>query len=354
MWLLVLACTGPEDEPSQASCPPEPGQILRLETGLTTEYLDAAIRDASGFTTLCLGDGAYETSLVLDRAATDLPGRLAILGSGDTRLVPRADDTGPVGPAERWYLTSPADELELKDLTFELPVDVAARSVSLTGVGLQGFEVVEDEDDHAALQVVGTEQVVVDGLVATQVEVHDQVVRVEAPELVVGGLTLSSLRSASGAHVELTGQVTATDWAFTDTIALRNEPGHPMVAVFGEVQGDGLVFHDNESNGPAITSWSRMDLQSVEIVGMRSTWTGALTFFAGGSLTDATLAEVTSGEGALALYLSGAEDRVALERVAFGLDEQANDRCDVSVLGGCILSEVGEIDELICDNTGCR
>ncbi|MCP4810833.1 MAG: hypothetical protein GY884_36320 [Proteobacteria bacterium] len=355
MVLLVLACTGSEDVTSGPTCPPAPGEILRLETGAITTYLDAALRASSGFTTLCLGGGTYETSLELLGETRTLPGRLRVIGTGDTTLVPRTDDTGAVDAAvDPWLLFTPSDELELQDLAFELPLSLSARSVRLDNVELRGFEVLADEDDSAALDILATDSVVVDGLQVSELDVEDQVLRLEGTTVQVDGLKLLGTRSARGGQVELSGDVTASDWEVCDTVALRNEPGHPLVSVFGPLTADGLVFDDNDANGPAVSAWSRMELSDIHIESHRSTWTGAITAFSSAALVDVQLLGVTSSEGALSVYPTAPEERVTLTNVAFGVDDDANERCDISLNSNCVANELGLVDEMICDTTGCR
>lgn len=352
MVLLALACTGPQDTGSGPTCPPAPGEVLRLETGQVGTNLDAMLRSASGLTTLCLGGGVYETSLQLEVADGQLPGSITLLGTDDAVLDARLDDSAaePVP----FTLITPGDALVLQDLTLRIPLRLSGREVTLRNVTVQDAIVEPNELDLAAVDLLATGPVEVDGLSLSGLEVQDQGLRVEGETVRMVDLTYRDVRSVTGAHVEITGALTAERWAIQDTLALLNEPGHPVVSVFGSVDGGQLAFTGNEANGPALSSWSRMDLEDVSVVDHRSTWTGGLTVFSSGSLSNVELAEVRSPEGALAFYPTAPEERLTLADVTFGVDEAANDRCDISLSGTCQHAELGVVDEMICETSGCR
>ena len=351
LW-WVLACTGPE-EVSEPSCPPAAGEILRLETGEIGADLDLMMKGTAGWVTLCLGEGQFPTNLAVDKRDEALPGQVTWIGTDGTVLVPEeALDTGATDLVPlQLGLNQP---VVFQDLRLELPAIVHATEVTLRNVELAAFTI--ESEDLPALYLLAEDRVSLEDMRASELQVDDVALYLEAPEITIDGLDYRDNRSAAGGHIELYGEATLRDLVVADTIALRNEPGRSIVSAWNDVVVEDAVFEGNDANGPALGCAAGIDAEGLVIRDHRSNWTGALTLFHSGTLSGLEITDSVSYEGALALYPNGADSLFRIDDSNFGSDDNGDDNepCDISMYGSCLRSDLEDVETLLCDPSGCR
>ena len=347
LW-WVVACTGPE-EPAGPTCPPAEGEILRLETGELGDDLDLMMRGTAGWVTLCLGPGTFPSNLEIDKTDEGLPGQVSWIGTEGTVIVPELEDTGAEPTPLRLLTNQP---LVLQDLALEAPLELAGSTIRLADVGLSGLEL--SSEDLPAIALEASDGIELEDLSVNDVQADDVVLRLEAPTIDVDGLDYREVRSMLGSHIELHGEASLRKLRVEDTQVLRNEPGRALISAYEDATLEDAVFVGNIANGPALGAAQTLDAQGLEIREHRSGWTGALTLFGGGTLSEVVLHQNVTSDGALSLYPVAADNIVLIEQGDFGADELDNLPCDASIHGACVRSDLEVFESLLCDPSGCR
>lgn len=344
MLLTLLACIEPPVE-EPASCPPEPGQVLRVETGQVFESLDAALDGDSPWLTLCLGEGEFPVSQDLNMtAAGRLRTQVALVGAGRdvTRIVLADDALIPV-----WTLQGPPDLLSIADLTLGLPVFLAASEVRLGRTGWQG---VDSQD--LPLGMLQFDQLEADALSLTDnqfgynalifIALQDQPVVLRDLHAhqntgTFGRLLAFQAPDARLIDPDLEGNVDATAGS-----------GFPLIWAQDALQVSGARMVDNRNNGPQLYA-SDLTVQDSVLQGNRSAYQGNVLALDRGALTDVQLLENVSPDAAISWIPSG-QGALELDRVDFGVD---NRPCDLSWYGVCQLTASGLQESGRCDAAGC-
>ena len=307
------------------------------------------MKGTAGWVTLCLGAGSYSTSLDMDKTDETLPGQVSWIGEEGVVLVPVLEDTGAEATPLKLLTHQP---VVFQGLRFELPLELTADSITLRDVELGGFTLTAEETPALSAKV--EEELVIDGLSVSAIQVDDVALRLEGETITIADLDYRESRSVLGAHIELRGEASIAGLLVEDTIVLMNEPGRALMTAYKDLSIEDSRFATNQSNGPALGAAESLEASDLVITDHRSTWTGALTLFGSATLSRLELTDNVGGEGALALYPVGPASLVLIEQSDFGAEDLDNDPCDISLYGGCIRSDLEKIESLLCDQSGCR
>ncbi len=346
MWLLAsLACTEPPPA-EEPRCAPEPGEIIRLETGALYAYLDRAMDDGRGLRTLCLGEGSYETSMELQETEAEiLRGRLSLVGAGSDRTLLVSEDGDP------WVLRV-ASDVSLEGLGFTMPVEVEGLTLSVTDVALRGFDT-----EALAARFEGVESLQIQGLQLAELEVTGRALELSAGEdaeaMQIEDLQLLDLRSMTGELAALEHPARIEGLLVTDNVALTNTPGASGVTA-GELELVDASLTGNELNGPVLAPAGALTASGLRVSGNLSRVLGALTLTEDADIRDSTFTDNSGGGGAISLVFVEAERRLILESVDMGEDSLDNVPCDIGLNTRCLADELGLVELLECDVSGCR
>jgi hypothetical protein len=346
MWLLAsLACTNPP-APSGGACAPGPGEILVVETGFVFTYLDRAIGDGRGLRTICLGEGSYETSLDLQETEAELlRGRVSLVGAGSDATLLTSPDGDP------WVMRV-ASDLELQGLGFRMPVEVEGLTLSLTDVAVEDFET-----EAVPARFEALESVEIRGLRLSGLEVTARALELSAGEdaatMQIEDLQLLGLRSMTGELAALEHPAHVEGLVVTDNVALTNAPGASGITA-SSLSLVEATLSGNELNGPVLAPTGSFEATGLSVTGNLSRVLGALTLMQDASIREATITDNSGGGGALSLVFVEPDRSLTLESVDLGEDSLDNQPCDVGVNTSCLALELGWVDELECDQAGCR
>lgn len=350
MWYLtpvilaLLACIDPPVV-DQASCPPELGQVLRVETGELHESLDDALDDESPWLTLCLGEGEFPVSQDLNLAAAGrLRTQVALYGAGAeaTRIV-LADDA----LITAWTLQGPPDLLLIADLSFGLPVFVHATEVRIGRAGWQGtvspelplgmlqFESLEANQLFVNDNTFGYNALTFIGTVDEEVVLRDLTAHQNTGTF--GRLLAFQTTAAALIDPDMEGNVDATAGS-----------GFPLVWAQDELRVTGARVVDNRNNGPQLYAQDLTLTDSV-LQGNRSANLGNVLASDRGLIQDTQLLDNVSPDAAISWVPSG-QGALELDAVDFGVD---NRPCDLSWYGVCQLTASGLQESGRCDASGC-
>lgn len=347
MWLLAsLACTDPPPTRPQRDCPPGPGEIVLLETGGEFLYLDRAINEGSGLRTVCLGEGSYETELDLERTEAELlRGRVRIVGAGSESTVLSSPDGDP------WTLRL-ASDLSLEGLAFTMPVDIEGLSLELVDISVQDFS-----SEALPARLEGLEGLSAQGLSLSGLEFEGRALELaagdEAEPMELSELSLLGLRSMTGELAALEHEAVIHELRVIDNVALTNAPGASGITA-GRLEVYGGMLSANELNGPVLAPTGAFTASDLTVASNLSRVLGALTLMQDGHIRDSMIADNSGGSGALSLVYVDGERQLLLEDVDMGEDSIDNSPCDIGLNTNCLDLELGQVDSLECDISGCR
>lgn len=344
MLLALLACTEPP--PTSSPCPPGPGEILVLETGANYLWLDKAIGSGTGFRTVCLGEGVYETELELQELESGLlRGRLALVGAG-------SDRSSLVGVGEDPWVLRVASDLHLEGLRFELPVRVEGLSLELHDVAVADFT-----SEALPARFEGLEGLSVTDLALSGLEFPGRALELdageEAEDLQIQGLSLLGLRSSSGELAAFEHAAVVQDLLVLDNVALTNAPGAAGLST-ARLELSGATLSGNELNGPVLAPAGPFEGRDIELRGNLSRVLGALSLLHEGALRDSAILDNSGGSGALSMVFVEPDREVLLEAVDLGEDSLDNSPCDVGLNTVCLPLELGYVEAMECSAAGCE
>ena len=346
----LAACSLPPVDDENATC--GPSTIVRTSTGETFSSFEEAVESAHTEDAFCVGPGTFR----LGSAALQRPDSgpysqaLRILGAGSDQTILVADSYETLlyielaGALRVEGLTISggrarleADVLGVRDLKF---VDYAGDK---RGLALQG-----DAIDVDGLEISGNQMDYASGLFADAREVGT-----------ISGLLLHDNRSAAGYLAELHGNIELRDSHIYANVRSDEQPGYDLLEFFGPGVVDGVVFEDNDFNGPMLRAYDSLDSTNLVLRRNRTGFAAALALMGPSRLVASNIESNTAPDGALGIYHNGS---VALDSVNANVDKGSNAPCDLagkpcsdqSCVSQCFEAELGEGEPSWCDAYGCE
>jgi hypothetical protein len=348
--VALAACSLPPVDDNDATC--GPGMIVRASTGETFDTFEDAVESAHTEDSFCVGAGTYsmDTAALQHGEAGPYAQSLRITGagSGETVLVASDYETlvyvqiagsllvdGLTISGGRVRLE--ADELVVRDLEF---TNYAGwkRGLSLQGdtLDLEDIAIHDNTMDYAS------------GLF------------VDASDAgTISGLSLHDNRSAAGYLAELHGAIELTDSHIYSNVRTDDDPGYDLLEFFGPSVADGVVFEDNDFNGPMLRAYDSLDASDLVVTRNETGYAAAVALMGPSRLESSRIDSNTAPDGALGIYKNGS---VALESINVQIAKGTNAPCDLAgkpctdqtCMSQCFADTLGEGEPTWCDAYGCK
>ncbi|MCB9797767.1 MAG: hypothetical protein H6741_34240 [Alphaproteobacteria bacterium] len=334
-----------------ATCEAEPGRVRDIESGKTYDTLDEVDWTDGKSHHLCLGQGKHvvEGPLLALNSEDPEPPEISLQGAGPltTRIV-------PLDPEGLRIIAH--GRLHVESLGFAGPADLVGGDVSIIDASVHS---VEAPDMDQMFTVYG-ESIDIDGLSFTNNLVEQGLFtfggRDDASPITVRGLRVYDNRATEAMDMVIRdGDIVLEDVEIFNNVDIALSTYQHFFTTWGRVYAEGVSITQNDVNGPAITVGDEFSAHELEVSDHRSEWGATLYLGAPARLEGSELRRNDSPDGAIGLYRT--EDDVGelwLQDSDLGGGPWDNLRCDVSWRGYCLLDDLDMVDELVCDDHGCR
>ncbi|MCB9762349.1 MAG: hypothetical protein H6739_21310 [Alphaproteobacteria bacterium] len=349
MLTLLLSLFACAPAPTAAGdCPAGPGQVWDLDREVMRDSLDSALNVPGETVHLCLGDGKFPVDgplLALDSDQVDPPD-IHITGQGAYRtlLVPgRVDGLRAVVHGE----------LRLEGVSITGPVDLIGGQVDLRDVAIHG---VQDPDLVGLVDISGGD-VTVDGLTLTDNLIAADLLRIwgrsDSAVIDVYDLAVYDNRALWDFEIILgQGRVNLEHAWLSNNHVQRVDSPHHFVTLAGPTVAYDVHIQGNNTNGPALSAFARLDAESLLVSENEGSWATSVYLGAPATLTKTLITGNRAPNGAVGLYPSQSDrGSVWLQAVDLGAEEQG---CDISAQGVCLRDDLTLVGDLVCEAGGCR
>ena len=173
------------------------------------------------------------------------------------------------------------------------------------------------------------------------------------------GLSLHDNQSAAGYLAELHGAIELSDSHIYANVRSDDQPGYDLLEFFGPSVADGVVFEDNDFNGPMLRAYESLDASDLVVKRNKTGFAAAVALMGPSRLQSSRIESNTAPDGALGIYHNGS---VALDSVNVEVAKGSNAPCDLagkpctdqSCMSQCFEQELGEGEPRWCDAYGCQ
>ncbi|MCB9746088.1 MAG: hypothetical protein H6740_26165 [Alphaproteobacteria bacterium] len=351
--LSLFACADYTLTPTTggSGCGAGPDEVVDLDSGRRYERLDDVDWTSGKSHRICLGAGKHLVEgplLALDSDPTDPP-ELLLYGAGamETRLVPMGEDSLRI-------ITH--GDLTLMGVGFAGPADLIGDHVELLDVAVHSVEA----PDELQLFTVYGYSVDAEGLTFSNNLIRQGLFTIggrgDDASISIRDLRVYDNRATYALDMVLRDADISLDGVeiFENSDVEVDDYRH-FFTTWGLVDAVDVAITRNRVNGPAWTVGGPLHADGLMVTDHVSEWASTLYVAADTRLLGAVLRRNDSPSGAVGLYRTSVDvGAVWMSDTDMGGGPWDNLRCDVSIRGYCLADDLDMVDELLCDDHGCR